>query len=152
MPTWAELTDEVAPPDRPVDEPFYIIFRGTTYRRTPNDNTLPPADLAKAREAWNAGYYSAGEVARRKARKSAMRRPPPANDSERRVEQRRADPEQQAVDLGALAHHHPPFLLTPRTFPRASPAQTSASRPDACPERVLYSNAFVLPSAAASLR
>ena len=125
--------DGHAPADRDMDVPFFIIYRGQTYKRQPQ-SVPPPGNLGEAQSMWKAHYESPAEVAWRKARKSAMRRPDPVEAVERRVMQRRADPEQEAVNLGALAHRHPPLLLTPRALSArfACARQRVAAR---CPSR-----------------
>ena len=109
---------------------YFIIYRGTTYKQRPR-SVPAPGNLEEAQKMWDDSYKSPVEVARRKARKSAMRRPDLVEAIERRVAQRRADPEQEAVNLGALAHQPPPrcSLLERRTRAATTQGRASTSRP-----------------------
>ena len=102
-PTWEEVLNPVtgpAPHDRPDDELYYFTYRGVIIRRLPNEGEhgLTGEELANVRQMYTAGRDHPSEVERRKRRK----RPEGDGDNRRRVEQRQADPEQQAVDRGAL--------------------------------------------------
>ena len=93
--------DGPAPPDRPDEIHFYIRFRGILIKQRPTPRQphgLRDEDLSQAQLMWDDNYSSPAEVERRKRRK----RPEGDGDNRRRVEQRQADPEQQAVHRGAL--------------------------------------------------
>ena len=102
-PAWEGLLNAVtgpAPHDRPDDELYYFTYRGVKIRRLPNEGEhgLTGDELANVRQMYTAGRDHPSEVARRKRRKQ-----PDGNaDNLRRVAQRHADPEQQAVNRGAL--------------------------------------------------
>ena len=61
--------DGPAPADRDMDVPFFIIYRGQTYRRQPQ-SVPPPGNLGEAQSKWKAHYESPAEVAWRRARKT----------------------------------------------------------------------------------
>ena len=142
-PSWDEVllcaNDGFAPADRPEDVHFYLIYYGKTYKQRPR-RVPAPGNEEEAQRQWDAGYGSAVEVARRKARKSAMRRPDPVEAVERRVEQRRANPEQEAVNLGALAQRHLPFCShlgpSPRVRVRKAARRGSMPVPPGCSTRI----------------
>ena len=101
---WDHVLPEADGParaDRPDDVHFYIRFHGLLIKQRPTSRQphgLREEDLVQAQQMWDDNYSSAAEVARRKRRK----RPEGDGDNLRRVAQRQADPQQQAVDRGAL--------------------------------------------------